>query len=340
MSRSTRGGVTSRASPSRLLQSATGAADLIAWIESIGAGLRISPTVPAALVHAVVPPGREASEEAAWLEREGFAVLSRPGTGDAERALREALTGAVARLVEQGLPAAFVFLFDEVWILGTQLVAALSTMLRRSYVLAADGYAWQVAVGTGRGWRPHRDEPRLLDRVAPESVNLWFAITDATTDRACIHVIPLDEDPGYPYDLSRSDAPLNAVRALPAAAGTALTWNGNVLHWGGACSARAHAARVAIAFTALRADAAGRIGPRRLSPEMLSPPGRLDVVASLIARYEPYRGPDVSDEVMTWAKARCGLARCARRLAHEADAVEHDAAAEHDRGPSDPTAPG
>jgi ectoine hydroxylase-related dioxygenase (phytanoyl-CoA dioxygenase family) len=212
-----------------------------------------------------------------------------------------------------------VYLFDEAWILGTQLVEAASTMLGRPYVLAADGYAWHVPVGTGRGWEPHRDEPHLLDRRAPERVNVWFAITDATAERACVHAVPLDDDPGYPSALTQKDPPLCAVRALPVAAGTALAWNANLLHWGGPCSPRACAARMAISFTALRADAPGRIGPPRLSAEMLSPLGRLDLVASFIAGYAHYGGLDVSEEVMMWAKATCGLGRCARRLADESD---------------------
>jgi ectoine hydroxylase-related dioxygenase (phytanoyl-CoA dioxygenase family) len=265
-------------------------------------------------------------------------VLALPGTIGGEPVVRDALGAAVARLVEQGLPATFVYLFDEPWIIGTQLAAAVSRMLGRSYVLAADGYAWHVPVGTGRGWEPHRDERYVLDRRAPERVNVWLAITDATAERACVHAVPLDEDPGYPSDLRRKDPPLTAVRALPVAAGTALAWNANLLHWGGACSSRACGARSSISFTALRADAAGQIGLRRLKAEMLSPTGRLDLVASLIAAYEHHRGPDVSDEIMMWAQARWGLADRTRQLAMATDAPSRRAAGEEELSPPDPTA--
>jgi hypothetical protein len=298
--------------------------ELIDWVGSIGAGLRITPMVPPLEAYAVGAAGRADSEEAVWLERDGFAILARPSTVDGEPALRNALGDAMTRLVERGLPATFVYLFDEAWVLGSQLVTAVSAMLGQSYALAADGYAWRVAVGTGQGWRPHRDDPNLLNRRAPERVNVWFALTDATAERACIHVVPLDEDPGYPSDLGRTDAPLTAVRALPVAAGTALAWNANLLHWGGACSPRSCGARMAISFTAMRDDAAGRVNTRRLRAEMLSPTRRIELVASLIAGYEHYRGPDVSDEVMMWAKATWHLSDCARRLAEEVDAARRN----------------
>ncbi|PNH04087.1 hypothetical protein TSOC_009776 [Tetrabaena socialis] len=163
----------------------------------------------------------------------------------------------------------------------------------------------------GRGWPPHRDRPTMPllppDRLPPY-LTLWVALTPATPDNGCIHVLPADLDPLYDSPLAATavqhDVPavqergdsvapsgggrsvgdgveeggggpeggqsgwrrgagsdehededgrdgcdptvagndltvtdLQAVRALPAAAGEALVWSGRLLHWGGAADA-------------------------------------------------------------------------------------------------------
>jgi hypothetical protein len=282
---------------SRVFQAADGAVRLIEAMRALVPELNISSARPESASVA------SDADEAAWLARDGYAIL-RPVREQA--AVRDLVRTAITRLVEGGLPAVFIYLFDEAWVIGEALRARLSTMLGRPYVLGADGWAWSVPVGTGRGWGPHRDDSRLLDREAPERVNVWLALTDAGADRACIHVVPLDEDPGYPSN-DGLDAPLTAVRALPVEAGTALAWNANLLHWGGACSRRALGPRIAISFTMLRADALTRTAFPVLTEEWLSPLGRVDLLAGMIQSYESKGLDDVSAEIMAWAKATCAL---------------------------------
>ena len=289
--------------PGALLRGADTPRRLIEHVRWLAPGLSIG----APVTFASEPEARDHADgdarEAAWLERDGYAVL----TGAApDGELRDALAGAITSLVEGGLPAVFVYLLDETWRLGDRLRARVSTMLGRPYVLAEDGWAWWLPPGSGRGWTAHRDDRRLLDRKAPERVNVWLALTDATAERACIHAVPLDDDPGYPEN-ERRDAPLEAARALPVAAGTALAWNANLLHWGAACAARAPGPRIAVSFTMVRAGAEARLRIGTLSGDAPDPLGRVDMIAGLIDTYRDKGLWDVTSEVAAWASATSAL---------------------------------
>src|SRR5690606_20624279 len=141
----------------------------------------------------------------------------------------------------------------------------------------------------------------------PELLNTWVALSDAPVDRACMHFVPFDADPAYPSELARHEA--GAGRAAPIAAGTALAWNANVLHWGGRCAEDAPAARVSCSFSLARADALDDRygwGGAIVSPSTLTPLDRVDLVASQIDTYGEGQ-PDVSLEVLTWARAACAF---------------------------------
>jgi hypothetical protein len=249
--------------------------------------------------------------ERVWLARDGYALLplAAPDT-----ALRAAIIGAIGRLIEDGLPAVFIYLVDEVWEIGERLRDRVSRMLGRTYLLNEDGWAWQVAPGE-RGWSAHRDDGELCDREAPERVNAWVALTDVTAERACMHVVPLDDDPSYPEKLQTKEIPFHAVRALPVSAGTCIVWNANVLHWGGACARRAPGPRVAISYTLVRDDAHEHFRKDALTGPRLAPLERVDVVASLIASYEGKAPTDVRPEVFAWAAATRALRAVVRETA-------------------------
>jgi hypothetical protein len=242
----------------------------------------------------------EDAREGVALRGEGFAALH----GIAEPGVCAALVRAVEALRARELPATFLYAFDEAWAIGQTVNARISAMLGHDYSLIEDIWAWHIAPGSGRGWPAHRGVSHVsLDRSAPEIINVWVALTDVTTERACMHAIPLDDDPGYPDGLADLDAPLEAVRAMPAAAGDALFWNANVLHWGGRCAARAIGPRVSCSFTLCRADAATKF------PDLipLAPLGELDLaarmnaVARMLLLYGEAERGDVRGVVREWA---------------------------------------
>lgn len=241
-----------------------------------------------------------ATDERTWLAREGFASLPEMAT----RTTCRALVQAVEALRARDLPASFLYAFDEVWALGRSIGQRISSVMGREYRLVEDIWAWHVLPGSGRGWPPHRGVAHeRLDRKAPEVINAWAALTDASADRACMHAVPLDDDPSYPDALDSVEAPLSAVRALPATEGHVLFWNANVLHWGGRCAARAVGPRVSCSFTLCRADAASRFPSLvLLAPlEHLDLAARMDAVAKMILVYGQPGRDDVSAVVYEWA---------------------------------------
>jgi hypothetical protein len=254
------------------------------------------------------PDGRIASADPAcspWLGSEGFVALSEAAPLETCAHMVE----GIERLVAAGLPAMFVYLFDEPWTLGLGLVARISAMLERPYELLDDTWAWRIEPGKGRGWPPHRGiAAPVLDRSAPELINVWVALSEAGAERSCMHFVPLDDDPSYPKDLANVGAPLEVVRAAPLAAGSALAWNANILHWGGPCSARAAGPRISCSFSLGRADVREGMGFRSGVPAATDLRARLDSVALQLDVYGAGQ-PDVSAEVLEWARAARALER-------------------------------
>ena len=251
-------------------------------------------------------PGRQEAEESdagdrverVWLARDGVAPLREA----ADAAVCAALVRGIEALRKRDLPAAFIYAFDEPWTIGERVRLRIAALVGSDYRLVEDVWAWHVPPGTG-GWPPHRGIADVrLDREAPEVLNVWVALSEVTTDRACIHAVPLDEDPGYPDALERLDAPLASVRALPVNAGDALFWNANTLHWGGRCAPRAEGPRVSCSFTLCRADAVDRFAELRLLPplETFDHAARMDAVARMILLYGDGQ-PDVTNVVREWA---------------------------------------
>lgn len=267
------------------------------WAE-VGPGLHVEGGPPS------TAPLEDDASERRWLREEGLVTLPRA----AAAAVTGAVTDAVVRLVALGLPATFVYAFDEVWAVGERVRGRLEALLERPLAMLDDFWAFHVPAGHGRGWPPHRGNPyRVLDRDHPEHLDAWIAMTDVPAERGALAFVPLDDDPGYPSELARVDAPLAHGRALPVPAGTALAWNGNVLHWGGACSARAAGPRVSVTFTFALATEAERLGFSALAvPETLA--ARREAIARQIATYGAGQ-PDVTDEVRQWALADAMLVR-------------------------------
>ena len=157
----------------------------------------------------------------------------------ASRAIQR-LNDAIDRVVAAGWPAVFAFAYDELW-----LCARTSSIGRLATDVLGDGAAQIPHVWThivppaagAAGWRPHVD-----GAIGPRRLSCWLALTDATLDNGCMHVVPrhlapprfaerLDE--GAPFDATDLTSALQAVTAIPAAAGDVLGWTFDVVHWGG-----------------------------------------------------------------------------------------------------------
>lgn len=220
----------------------------------------------------------------------------------------ERLADAIARLTAAGLPAVFVYCFDEPWAIGEHLAASVSAHLGCRYAVAEDVWAWHIAPGAGAGWPVHRGVATpLLARNAPELLNIWLALSDVEIDRACMHFVPLDEDPSYPAALVDLDVPSTAVQAVPLVAGDALAWNANVLHWGGACAPTARGPRVSCSFSLVREDAVAALGIPLATRATTDLVARLEAMARQLLTYG--RGqPDVREPVLEWAQATVALA--------------------------------
>jgi hypothetical protein len=242
------------------------------------------------------------AEQAAALAGAGHGRLA-----GAEGSWCEPMRQAIDVLLAEGLPAVFVYLADPIWALGERVRQRVSTVTGRPYVLVADAWAWRID-RSARGWPPHRGWARsVLDRASPELVNAWVALSDVEVDRSCMHVVPLDADPDYPAQLDRAPAS-SAALALPASAGDALFWNANTLHWGGSCAPSARGPRFSCSFSLVREDANGFALERLHLSRGLDRSARLELIADQIATYGENK-PDVSPDVLTWARAAVALRR-------------------------------
>lgn len=270
-------------------------------LEALARGLRIAGPAAAGRDHAM--------ERTPWSSA-GFAAVGEVALPE----LCARLVAATGSLTAAGLPAMFLYCFDEAWHLGDVLAARVSASLGRKYVVAEDVWAWRIAPGAGRGWPPHRGlfSP-LLERGAPELVNTWVALSDVEVERACMHFVPLDADPAYPTALDSLEVPVAAVRAVPLRAGDALAWNANILHWGGVCAPQAKGARVSCSFSLVREDASAALGVPLAGKAATDLRARLDAVARQLLVYGNGQ-PDVRPEVLAWARGNAAIAALSRRL--------------------------
>jgi hypothetical protein len=273
----------------------------------------IAPSLTVSAAGSATRPAATARDTAADVAARARAILRRDGlgavSGVAAVPLCERLVAAVTALHAHGLPACFVYAFDEPWLLGDHVRTAIAALLGHEYALAEDVWAWLIPRGSA-GWPAHRGVADvLLDRDAPEVLNVWIALTEVTADRACMHAVPLGQDPGYPIALETLET--TAGEPLPAQAGDALFWNANVLHWGGTCAPEAAGPRVSCSFTLLRAGATAALRERLPSAppaDALDLTARMDTLARMVLLYGDAERSDVSPVVEEWARVTLALA--------------------------------
>lgn len=166
------------------------------------------------------------------------AVLDTTGT--------HAMLATVHAVRSHGWPGVFAFLYSTFWqALWSPDVLDLLHQLsgQRPFVLAPQGWVFHVpGLGGARGWPPHVDyEQADASDAAPQQFTLWLALTPASVDSGCIYLVPPACLPPAARafarckTLSMDDVVelLHNVRAVPVAAGGAVCWRFDTVHWGG-----------------------------------------------------------------------------------------------------------
>lgn len=233
------------------------------------------------------------------LVREGYVHLSQPGL----HTPLDHTTEVLGKIVEMGLPPVFSFVYDEFWMIGTQLRHMVSMALHEEYVMLPDFWAWRVAPGQA-GWTPHRDKlsGSLYEDKTPKSVTVWVPLSIAHPLNGCMYVLPADRDRLYAIDKkSQFGGRLPDIRALPADAGDVLMWTQHVMHWG-AHSAEDHGLppRMSVAFEFQRRDEPAFNKPL-LDPHTLpSFEERLALIAKQVLQYTHMYG--FSEDLVAVAK--------------------------------------
>jgi ectoine hydroxylase-related dioxygenase (phytanoyl-CoA dioxygenase family) len=189
------------------------------------------------------------------------------------------------RLDRAGWPPVFCFMQDAVWdLISTSLWDEARLLLGDDCVLEPSFFAWSLKPATTSNGQigqsfglPHRDYPAseamFDDGKTPKLLNVWIPINDATLDNGCMYILPKEFDTQFarPEDYAHMRAatavkgaavcklrfPLNGARAVPAVAGSLLSWCGNTIHWGASCSPHsASPPRQSIAMTFRRRSVA------------------------------------------------------------------------------------
>ncbi len=163
----------------------------------------------------------------------------------------DAMAGAIGRLVADGVPPVFAFVYDEFWALFRALDSVYAGILG-PYGLLPDFWVWHVDASQGdAGWKPHRDKGRLSLRSdgSPLSLSTWIPLTDATPLNSCMYVVPADRDPTYGTEREKEwlfDLP--SIRALPAKPGDVMMWTQALMHWGSRGSSSETAPRISVSL--------------------------------------------------------------------------------------------
>ena len=239
------------------------------------------------------------------------------------------LAAAVCALVARRLPPIFLAIYDEFWGFIQSLGSTFESVLGADYLVRPDFWIWHVDCGPEhRGWRPHRDAPFLaplgrdsfvrLDGTA-RMCTLWIALTDATLQNSCIHVLPKSRDPQFKAFMAGLELPwiqalgaridLRQAEALPVSAGSVLGWVPYLLHWGGQSTSAARHPRISIGLYCAASDL---LLPD--SADLLVHPreffSRRRLIANLIEKYrksghlsEP---GSVSPEILSFARRWSG----------------------------------
>lgn len=171
------------------------------------------------------------------------------------------LARGIRRLAEAHVQTVFASLYDEYYHVFQGLEPLFTPILGEGYLWVGNGnYAYYVPPGDPgtsglTAAAPHRDtlgpDAQILTGHMPSLVSLWVPLNDVSTAESCIYVVPADLDPDYftsKPGVDWTELNLQAIRALPAEAGSVLAWSTRIIHWGSAASRRARYSRMSVAM--------------------------------------------------------------------------------------------
>jgi hypothetical protein len=190
---------------------------------SLSSILDIDPQPPSA-------PADKLADYEAQMKRDGAFVLDHAIPKDRAQAMCQGIEDVRRHLGHE----IFTLMYDEFWISIFEQRAHLEHLMGSGLRLVPVPVIVYVAPGEA-GFGPHRD--RESDPLAPDGrpniMTVWFALTEAGTDRACLAIIPTQFDTCFP---DRTDAiemgDSRNFRALPVDRGGAVVFNQAVVHWG------------------------------------------------------------------------------------------------------------
>jgi hypothetical protein len=204
---------------------------------SLVPGSSISPT-PSTLAELPLPAG-EAASVGRHVAQHGYGAVPvfLPASALAP------LNAIIDAVVAADWPPVFAFMFDAVW--STVRTAGVRAILDRTLGVPAHQvpHVWVhvvPAVAGARGWAPHKDGG--LAARSPLRLSIWIALTDASIENGCMYVLPRSHPAACALDgnwhadtigVAQAVQLLSGARALPAAAGSALVWDFDLVHWSG-----------------------------------------------------------------------------------------------------------
>ncbi len=170
----------------------------------------------------------QSEQERMRLINDGFLHLKQPGLD----APISAIASAMDRIVNAGLPAAFIGVYDETWSMIAQLNDVIGGLFDGQAAMVPDFWAVHPNTTAGLTAQRKRASNGVFSDGTPKNVTVWMPLTDATPDNGCIYVVPAGQDRNYGKSKSdRANASLPGIRALPATAGDVLIWTGETYHW-------------------------------------------------------------------------------------------------------------
>ena len=200
---------------------------------------------------------------------------------------------AVVNIVEAGYPPAFAYVYDDFWQVFRDLSPVLTPMYGEDYRVVINLWAWHIPpTDAQHGFKPHRDltgKNTLRLDGSPVFGTVWIPLTDVTTQHACMYVLPTNHDPNVPGKMESFSIPkesVQAIRALPAEAGSIIGWNSYALHWGSKSSKWANGPRISIATYIKRAEEQGFNSVSVRAHQFLNLEKRLAVIGENMAHYD------------------------------------------------------